>query len=67
MNYTLMHKDIPVVEIALDDGGTKITRVAELYHGGICRWGFPSPGTKLTGLPSTHGGRTGSSLPSAQG
>lgn len=32
MNYTLMHKDIPVVEIALDDGGTKITRVAELYH-----------------------------------
>ena len=26
MNYTLMHKDIPVVEIALDDGGTKITR-----------------------------------------
>lgn len=32
MNYTLMHKDIPVVEIALDDGGTKITRVGELYH-----------------------------------
>ena len=65
MNYTLMHKDIPVVEIALDDGGTKITRVGELYHGED--WGFPSPGTKLIGLPSTHGGRTGSFLPPAQG
>ena len=32
MNYTLMHKDIPVLGIALDDGGTKITRVGELYH-----------------------------------
>lgn len=33
MNYTLMHKDIPVVEIALDDGGTKITRVGKLARG----------------------------------
>ena len=41
MNYTLMHKDIPVVEIALDDGGTKITRVAELYHGGDLPVGVP--------------------------
>ena len=34
MNYTLMHKDIPVVEIALEDGGTKITRVGKLARGG---------------------------------
>ena len=33
MNYTLMHKDIPVVEIALEDGGTKITRVGKLAYG----------------------------------
>ena len=33
MNYTLMHKDIPVVEIVLDDGGTKITRVGKLARG----------------------------------
>lgn len=45
MNYTLMHKDIPVVEIALDDGGTKITRVAELYHGG----GFAGGGSHHLG------------------
>ena len=41
MNYTLMHKDIPVVEIALDDGGTKITRVGELYHGEDLPVGVP--------------------------
>ena len=41
MNYTLMHKDIPVVGIALDDGGTKITRVGELYHGGDLPVGVP--------------------------
>ena len=67
MNYTLMHKDIPVLGIALDDGGTKITRVGELYHREDLPVGFPSPGTKLIGLPSTHGGRTGSFLPPAQG
>ena len=33
MNYPLMHKDIPVVEIVLDDGGTKITRVGKLARG----------------------------------
>ena len=33
MNYTLMHKDIPVVEIALEDGGAKITRVGKLAYG----------------------------------
>ena len=33
MNYTLMHKEIPVVEIALEDGGTKITRVGKLAYG----------------------------------
>ncbi len=32
MNYTLMHKDRPVVEIVLDDGGTKIPLVGELAH-----------------------------------
>lgn len=41
MNYTLMHKDIPVLGIALDDGGTKITRVAELYHGEDLPVGVP--------------------------
>ena len=41
MNYTLMHKDIPVVEITLDDGGTKITRVGELYHGEDLPVGVP--------------------------
>ena len=41
MNYTLMHKDIPVVEIALDDGGTKITRVGKLARGENLPVGVP--------------------------
>lgn len=41
MDYTLMHKDIPVLEIALDDGGTKITRVGELYRGEDLPVGVP--------------------------
>ena len=37
--------------------GQKLPVLANCTTGRICRWGFPSPGTKLIGLPSTHGGR----------
>lgn len=41
MNYTLMHKDIPVVELNLDEATGNILKVNEVYHGEHLPVGVP--------------------------
>ena len=41
VNYALMHKDIPVVEIALDEATGSIQRIDELLHGEHLPVGVP--------------------------
>lgn len=67
MNYTLMHKDIPFADLTLDETTGSIQRIDALFRGGTCLWASLSVVAWQTGLPSTHGGRTGSFLPPAQG
>ena len=41
MNYTLMHKDIPVADLTLDEATSSIQRVDELLHGEHLPVGIP--------------------------
>ena len=67
MNYTLMHKDIPVADLTLDEATGSIQRIDALLHREHLLWVFLSGMVWLTELLSMSGGRTALFLPAVPG
>lgn len=49
MRYTLMHKEIPVLDMDLDEATSSVQKIAAVYHPGTCPWGRGQKRTGWTG------------------
>ena len=66
MNYTLMHKDIPVADLTLDEATGSIQRIDALLHREHLPVGVPVR-HGVAELLSMSGGRTALFLPAVPG